>query len=161
AIVPTLANVLIGIALILLLLPLALVFVQSFNDVPQATMAGFRAFTLRWYAQLFSSGLYFDSFWGSLQLAAAPSLFTLLVSVCAAFSLVRTQFPGKTVLELFWMFPISLPQVAIGIGMLRLLQEFTALPTFVGLLAVHVMITLPFCIGLLRASVQQLDIAQE
>jgi putative spermidine/putrescine transport system permease protein len=35
------------------------------------------------------------------------------------------------------------------------------LPAFLGLLAVHVTITLPFCIGLLRASVQQLDRTQE
>ncbi len=39
---PVLYFVLLAAALILLLLPLGLVFVQSFNDVPQATMAGFR-----------------------------------------------------------------------------------------------------------------------
>ena len=161
AIMPPLARVVIGIALVLLLLPLALVFVQSFNDVPQATMAGFRAFTWRWYAQLFSTGLYFDSFWISLELALATSLVTVLLAATAAFALVRTQFYGKSMIEAFWMFPLSLPQVAIGIGMLRLLQIVTALPAFLGLLAVHVTITLPFCIGLLRASVQQLDRAQE
>lgn len=41
--------------------------------------------------------------------------------------------------------------------MLQLLQTFTALPVFLGLLLVYVTITLLFCIGLLRASVQQLD----
>ncbi|HXJ02642.1 MAG TPA: ABC transporter permease subunit, partial [Micropepsaceae bacterium] len=82
-------------------------------------------------------------------------------ATAAAFALVRTRFAGKSVVAAFWMFPISLPQVAIGIGMLRLLQFVTALPAFLGLLAVHVTITLPFCIGLLRASVQQLDRAQE
>ena len=66
-----------------------------------------------------------------------------------------------SVIETFWMFPIALPQIAIGIGMLRLLQTFTSMPAFLGLLAVHVTITLPFCIGLLRASVQQLDITLE
>ena len=152
-----LARAFIAIALVLLVLPLVLVLVQSFNDVPQATMAGFRGFTLRWYAQLVDSGLYFDSFWISLKLALATSLVTVLIATLAAFALVRTRFAGKTILEAFWMFPISLPQVAIGIGMLRLLQIFTALPVFVGLLAVHVTITLPFCIGLLRASVLQLD----
>jgi putative spermidine/putrescine transport system permease protein len=157
AVIPALARIFIAIALVLLLLPLGLVLVQSFNDVPQATMAGFRGFTLRWYAQLLNSGLYFDSFWISLKLAMATSLVTVLIAALAAFALVRTRFPGKSVLEAFWMFPISLPQVAIGIGMLRLLQIFTALPVFLGLLAVHVTITLPFCIGLLRASVQQLD----
>ncbi|HEX3485573.1 MAG TPA: ABC transporter permease subunit [Micropepsaceae bacterium] len=160
-IVPPLAYVLIAIAFVLLLLPLALVFIQSFNDVPQATMAGFRAFTLRWYRQLFDTGLYFDSFWVSLQLAAVTSVVTVVLATAAAFALVRTRFSGKPIVAAFWMFPLSLPQVAIGIGMLRLLQIVTALPAFLALLAVHVTITLPFCIGLLRASVQQLDRAQE
>jgi putative spermidine/putrescine transport system permease protein len=159
--VPALARILIAIALMLLLLPLALVFVQSFNDVPQATMAGFRAFTLRWYEQILSSGLYFDSFWTSLELAATTSLITVLIATAAAFALVRTQFRGKSAAAAFWMFPLSLPQVAIGLGMLRLLQMFTALPAFLSLVLVHVTIALPFCIGLLRASVLQLDLAQE
>ena len=161
AVMPALARVLIAIAFILLLLPLFLVIVQSFNDVPQATMAGFKGFTFRWYEQLIETGLYFDSFSVSLKLAFATSAITVGLAALASFALVRTKFPGKSLVEAFWMFPISLPQVAIGIGMLHLLQMFTALPAFFGLLAVHVVITLPFCIGLLRASVQQLDLALE
>jgi putative spermidine/putrescine transport system permease protein len=157
AAMPVFARLAIALALILLLLPLILVFVQSFNDVPQAAMAGFRRFTLRWYEQLIQNGLYFDSFWVSLKLAASTSLVTVLLATLAAFALVRTNFRGKAAVESFWMFPLALPQIAIGIGMLRLLQIFTALPAFLGLLLVHVTITLPFCIGLLRASVQQLD----
>jgi len=158
---PPLAKALGVAALALLLLPLVLVLIQSFNDVPQATAAGFRGFTLKWYAQLFGGGLYLDSFLTSLELAAAASLVTVALAVPAAFALVRTEFRGKSVLEAFWTLPIALPQVAIGIGMLRLLQTFTVLPAFIGLLAVHVIITLPFCIGLLRASVQGLDRSQE
>jgi len=161
AIVPPLAVAGIVLAGILLLLPLLLVLVQSFNDVPQATMAGFRAFTFRWYTQLFQNGLYFDSFAISLELAAATAVVTVILASLAAFALVRGQFFGKTALEVFWMLPISLPQVAIGLGMLRLLQIFIAIPAFAGLLLVHVTVTLPFCIGLLRASVQQLEVAQE
>jgi ABC-type spermidine/putrescine transport system permease subunit II len=157
AVIPILARVLIALALGLLLLPLVLVFVQSFNDVPQATMAGFKAFTLRWYVQLFTTGLYLDSFWVSLKLALATSVITVALATPAAFCLVRTQFLGQGAIAGFWLFPISLPQIAIGIGMLRLLEAFTALPAFLALLAVHVVITLPYCIGLLRASVMGLD----
>ncbi len=157
AVFPWLARILVVLALALLLLPLALVLIQSFNDVPQATMAGFRRFTWRWYAQLFGTGLYLDSFWVSLRLGVATSLITVLLAAPAAFCLVRTRFAGQTLLQGFWLLPISLPQIAIGVGMLRLLQMVTALPAFVGLLAVHVTITLPYCIGLLRASVLGLD----
>lgn len=157
AVVPVLAWIAVGAALLLLLLPLGLVIVQSFNDVPQAAMAGFRHFTLRWYQQLFADGLYLDSFWVSVKLAVGTSVVTVLLAALAAFALVRGKFRGKPVIEAFWLLPLALPQIAIGIGMLRLLQTFTSLPAFLGLLAVHVTITLPFCIGVLRASVQQLD----
>jgi putative spermidine/putrescine transport system permease protein len=161
AVAPFFVRLAVAISLLLLLLPLVLVFVQSFNDVPQAAIAGFRRFTFHWYQQLFQSGLYFDSFWVSLKLAASTSMVTVLLATLAAFAVVRTSFSGKSVVETFWIFPLALPQIAIGIGMLRLLQTFTALPAFLGLLAVHVTITLPFCIGLLRASVQQLDCTLE
>src|SRR6202035_652554 len=97
AILPVFARLCIATALLLLVLPLILVFVQSFNDVPQATMAGFRGITLRWYRQLFEDGLYFDSFWISLQLAVATSLVTIILATCAAFALVRTRFFGKSI----------------------------------------------------------------
>ena len=45
--------------------------------------------------------------------------------------------------------------------MLRLLQLFYTVPTFVGLMALHVVLVIPFSISLLVASVQQLDRAQE
>lgn len=157
AVLPVLSKVLVVLTLGLLLLPLALVFVQSFNDVPQAAMAGFKGFTLRWYRQLFASGLYLDSFWVSLKLAVAAALVTVLIATPAAFSLVRTRFFAQPLIAGFWLMPISLPQIAIGVGMLRLLQVWTALPAFVGLLAVHVTVTLPYCIGVLRASVLGLD----
>jgi putative spermidine/putrescine transport system permease protein len=45
--------------------------------------------------------------------------------------------------------------------MLRLLQWFTMLPAFLGILAVHVVMVAPFMLALLRASVVGLDRAQE
>ena len=59
-VVPAVARVLVVLGLLLFLLPLVLVFVQSFNDVPQAAMANFRGFTLKWYAALLQNTLYFE-----------------------------------------------------------------------------------------------------
>ncbi len=158
---PTLGRLLLAAALGLLLLPLALVCIQSFNDVPQATVAGFRAFTLKWYERVFTGGAYWDSLVVSAQLALAASIVSLALALPAAFALARRRFPGLPALSAFWMLPLSLPHVAIGVGMLRLLQLYTAVPPFLGLLAIHVVLILPFAISLLQASVEQLDRAQE
>ena len=140
-----------GRALLLLLLPLVLVCIQSFNDVPQATVAGFRAFTLKWYAaRAVRRGLSasLPSF-GPAGPASRPP-WRSRCALPAAFALARHRFRGLTALAAFWTLPLSLPHVAIGVGMLRLLQAYTALPPFLGLMAVHVVLMLPFCIACCR-----------
>ena len=158
---PVIGKLLLASSLLLLLLPLVLVMIQSFNDVPQATVAGFRAFTLKWYDRVLFGGAYAASFWISLQLAAATAVLAIGLALPAAFALSRHRFRGLTALSAFWTLPLSLPHVAIGVGMLKLLQAFTAIPPFLGMLAVHVVLVLPFSIALLQASVEQLDKAQE
>lgn len=158
---PIVGKVLLFMAFVLLLLPLALVCVQSFNDVPQATVAGFRSFTLKWYERVLFGGAYASAFWVSVQLAATTAVVAMSLALPAAFALVRWRFRGLGLLAAFWTLPLSLPHVAIGVGMLRLLQIYTSLPPFLGLVAVHVVLVLPFSIALLHASVEQLDKAQE
>jgi putative spermidine/putrescine transport system permease protein len=154
---PLLARLLLALALTLLLLPLVLVCVQSFNDVPQATVAGFRAFTLKWYEAVFTGGSYTGAFWNSVRVAAASTVVSLVLALPAAFALARAPFLGLTAIAAFWMLPLSLPHVIIGVGMLRLLQAFNTLPPFFGLMAVHVVLILPFAITLLAAAVAALD----
>ena len=158
---PVIGKLLLASSLLLLLLPLVLVMIQSFNDVPQATVAGFRAFTLKWYDRVLFGGAYAASFWISVQLAAATAVLAIGLALPAAFALSRHRFRGLTALSAFWTLPLSLPHVAIGVGMLKLFQAFTAIPPFLGMLAVHVVLVLPFSIALLQASVEQLDKAQE
>jgi putative spermidine/putrescine transport system permease protein len=151
------AKLLLVLAILLLLFPLTLVVVQSFNDVPQASVAGFRAFTFKWYAAALESSTYLRDARNSFDVALISMLCALFLALPASFALVRAEFPGKPAVTAFWMLPLALPHVAIAVGMLRLLQWFVAIPAFWGLVMVHVVLILPFCIAMLRTSVQQLD----
>jgi putative spermidine/putrescine transport system permease protein len=151
------AKTLLVAAILLLIFPLTLVVVQSFNDVPQASVAGFRAFTLKWYAAALESSTYLRDARNSFDVALVSMLCALALALPAAFALVRAEFPGKPAISAFWMLPLALPHVAIAVGMLRLLQWFVAIPAFWGLVMVHVVLILPFCVAMLRTSVMQLD----
>ncbi|WP_313617618.1 ABC transporter permease subunit [Agrobacterium sp.] len=155
------ARLLLFTSLGLLLLPLVLVCIQSFNDVPQATAAGFKGFTLKWYYAVLFNGAYADAFWVSVQLATVSVLVAIGLALPAAFALARFPFKGRSVLMTFWMLPLSLPHVAIGVGMLKLLQIYLIVPPFLGLVAIHVIVILPFAITLLTTSAMQLDRSQE
>jgi putative spermidine/putrescine transport system permease protein len=158
---PTLSRLLLVASLSLLLLPLALVCIQSFNDVPLATAAGFKGFTLKWYRAVLFDGNYTAAFLVSVRLAVVATLVAVALALPAAFALARYPFRWRNGLLAFWLLPLSLPHVAIGVGMLKLLQIYYVIPPFLGLVAIHVVVMLPFVITLLTASVLQLDRAQE
>lgn len=158
---PLVRRILTLCAIGLLVLPLILVSIQSVNNVPQGTSAAWKGFTLQWYETIFTARGYVESFWVSVRLAVLSMLVGLAIALPAAFALARFRFRGIRLLSTFWTLPLSLPGVAIGVGMLRLLQLFYTVPTFFGLMALHVVLIIPFCISLLTASVQQLDRAQE
>ena len=157
AVGPWLSRLLLGLALFLLLFPLLLVAVASVNNSPQASVAQFLGFTWRWYGAVWENPRYLSDAWVSVQLAMCCVLISLAIALPAAFALGRGRFRGREGLGAALMLPLALPGIAIGLGMLRLLQWFTALPPFLGLLAVHVVLVAPFMLALLRASVQQLD----
>jgi len=154
---PWLGRLLLLLGLALLLFPLLLVAVSSVNDSPQATVAQWRGFTWRWYALALENPRYLIDAWTSARLALATVGVALLIALPAAFALARGRFAGREALGALLMLPLALPGVAIGLGMLRLLQWFVALPPFLGILAVHVMLVAPFMLALLRASVGALD----
>lgn len=158
---PVLGRALLAAALTLLLFPLALVVVSSFNDTPQATVASFHGFTWRWYGRVWENPRYLEDARTSAVLALAAVALALGLSLPAAFALARGGGRGHGVLAAALMLPLALPGIALGLGMLRLLQWFTALPPFLGLLAVHVVLVAPFTLAILRASVAGLDRSQE
>jgi putative spermidine/putrescine transport system permease protein len=154
---PWIARLLWGLGIALLVFPLLLVVVASFNDTQQATVAGFKGFTWKWYAMIWANERYLGDFRTSIELALVTTLISLALALPAAFALVRGRFKGREALGALLMLPLALPGIAIGLGMLRLLQWFTAIPAFLGVLSVHVVLVAPFVLAMLRASVAQLD----
>lgn len=149
-----------GIAL--LITPLFFVVFNSFNDVPQATAAAWRGFTFKWYERvLFEGSSYLDAAFISAQLALASALAAIAVALPAAFAVVRRPSAVTATAGGFFLLPLALPGIAIALGVLRLLQWFVAIPPFLGLMLVHVVIVAPFTFVMLRAAVEALDIRIE
>ncbi len=159
---PWIGRALLAGGLFLLIFPLLMVVVNSVNNVPQATTAVWRGFTLRWYEAIFTQGSrYFDAAIISAQLAGAAILVAIAIALPAAFVLARRPSKGVFALNAFYMLPLALPGIALAIGMLKLLQIFVMVPPFLGLLLIHVVLIVPFTLAMLRATVLQLDVRLE
>lgn len=124
--------------------------------------------TLRWYANFFAQGRLIEGVVTSLIIASVATGVALLIGVPAAYALVRSNLPGRGFLAAFFLSPLNLPGLVLAIGILmfvvRVIQPYIDAP-IVGrlppLLAAHVIVTAPWVIRTVSASLQTADRAPE
>ena len=143
-----------------LLLPMAVIVGASFTTSDFLTFPP-RGLTLRWYAAFVRAPGWVDSFTLSLQLAAATTAVATAVGVPAALALARHAVPGHRWLSALFLSPLVLPQVVLGVGLLQYLSLAGLARTFGAILIGHVLLTLPYIIRSVMATLAGVDRALE
>ncbi|AGU47502.1 ABC transporter, permease protein [Variovorax paradoxus B4] len=160
----------------LLVVPLALTAVLSFNVYDPATGPKAGEFTLEHYAQVFTDSYYHGIFWRTFWISGLVTLICVLVGAPEAYVLSRMRNPWRSVLLLVVLAPLLVsvvvrafgwsmllgPEGAVngllrlaGIGPVKMLYTETA----VIVALVHVM--LPFMVIPVWTSLQKLDAGVE
>ena len=156
----------------LLLVPLALTAVLSFNVYDPATGPKSGEFTLAHYALVFSDSYYLGIFWRTFWVSALVTLICVLVGAPEAYVLSRMRNPWRSALLLVVLAPLLVSVVVrafgwsmllgpegavnallrlVGIGPVKILYTNAA----VVIALVHVM--LPFMVIPVWTSLQKLD----
>lgn len=143
-----------------LLAPAFVVIVSSFTAgaYPRFPPDGF---SLRWYAEAAGNDELVSALWLSLGLAVSAALLSTALGAMASFAIVRYEFPGRAALETFFMAPLSLPHLVLGLGLLQLFSSLRLPMSFVTLLLGHVLVVTPFAIRMVTASLARFDVALE
>jgi putative spermidine/putrescine transport system permease protein len=129
----------------LMLLPVAVVALVSFSADSFIVFPP-SGVSLRWYGQLFGNEALMRGLGLSLRLAATVSLLSLALGVPAAFAIQRGLAPGARALKAFFLAPLLLPTLVLGLALLMALQPLRLTATFAGLAMGHMLVTLPFVI---------------
>ncbi len=125
-------------------------------------------FTLRWYESFFAQPRLVAGVWNSLVVATVSTAVAVGLGVPAAYGLVRSDLPGRGVLMAFLLSPLNLPGLILALGILmfvaRLVQPLVDV-TLVGgrapLMAAHLIVTLPWVVRTVAASLETVDTAPE
>ncbi len=142
------------------LAPLAFVVVNSFNSASFNTFPP-SGFSLRWYEFVLGYAPFREGMVNSLMIAGASTLVALAAGILAALALVRGRIVGRSALRAFFLTPLIMPKVAIGIAVFILLIKLHLFGSLGSLILVHSMLALPFCIVLLTASLVSVNRTQE
>ncbi|SRR5579884_268865 len=138
------------------LAPALVVVIGSFNSAPSFPSA-FESFTLRWYRELLQHQEFMDSMRVSAIVAATAAAIATLLAVPAGFAFVRARFRYRDTLAAFFMAPLVIPQIVLGLAMLQLLNLFRVPITTVGLVLVHAVFVMPFVLRAMVTSLTHFD----
>jgi putative spermidine/putrescine transport system permease protein len=145
-------------AVLFLLAPLAVTLAVSFSSSPVFTLPA-PEWSLRWYERVPR----LENFWSalalSLQIALVSTLISLVIGTLAAISIERGSFRGKEALTTFMVSPLMMPGLVVGVAMVQMFRELGLRDAFVSLLIAHVVITLPFVVRNVLASLSLFDFA--
>lgn len=157
---------------VLMLIPLAMTVVLSFNafDPDKGTMPG--TFTLAHYLHVIQDPYYYGIFWRTIRLSVLVTLICILVGAPEAYILSRMRKPWRSIFLLIILAPLLVSVVvrafgwsmllspdglvndvlrSIGVGRIKLLYNETAIV----IALVHVM--MPFMVIPVWTSLQKLD----
>jgi putative spermidine/putrescine transport system permease protein len=145
-----------GSVYVLLALPAIIVIASSVSQTRFLTFPP-QGFTLAWYERAFQSQAFMGSLALSTQLAVAATLLALAIGTPAAYAIERRRFPGRDAFHAFVMSPMIVPLVVLAIGLLQLVTWLGLRQAFLRLLVGHVVITLPYVVRTMTASLALFD----
>jgi putative spermidine/putrescine transport system permease protein len=140
----------------LLMVPLAAIVATSFTTLSYVTFPP-QGFTLRWYGEALHKQEFLDSFVLSLGIALVTAVLATALGAPVAVALVRYRFPGRDLVNALFMSPLILPTVVIGIALLQFYNQLRIGSTAASLVLGHVIVTTPYAIRLIAASLTCLD----
>lgn len=143
-----------------LLAPLIVVVPISFSG-DNYMMFPPSSWSLKWYPAIFASGKMTAAFWTSLLLAIVVTSLSLLIGLPAAYALVRLKPRGSEALAALFTAPLLLPTIVLGLAILIVFSRYGLLASFQGLVAAHLVVTLPYAIRVLSTALATLPIAVE
>lgn len=144
-------RLLIVLLYLFLLGPLIVIVIVSFNNDAYLSFPPQR-WSLHWYGDLLANAAFVEGFRVSLILATATTALAIAIGVPAAFAISRHRFRGRDLVLSFFTLPLMVPGVVLGLGLLLVFSRLRLTATYPGLLAAHLIITLPYVIRTVATS---------
>lgn len=113
--------------------------------------------TLRWYWEALGRSEYMGALGRSLLIATAAATLATLLGTACAYALQRYRVAANAVLRATVLTPVMLPAILLGLAFLIAYSSMGIGGSMVGLLAAHVVSTVPFAVSLVMVGLQNVD----
>ncbi len=156
---PVLVRAYLGLILVFLYLPIAVMIVMAFNRSPLYELPV--VFDTVWFQALASNERLLKASLNSVALAIVNAVVATALGTMAALAFARYSFRGKTILQLLLFPPITIPWLIIGTSMLILFFWIGIGRGLHAMLLGHVALSLPYVIVVVGARLKSHGTALE
>lgn len=112
------------IGVIILLLPILVIALISFSvDGEWTTQIIPTSYTFEHYINLFTDSKTWGPIWNSIKMSTVAVIGNILFGVAAAYAMVRFDFKGKIMMDIFIMIPWALPGTVVAVNLISAFSE--------------------------------------
>jgi putative spermidine/putrescine transport system permease protein len=139
-----------------LIAPMIIVLVISFSSAPFLTFPP-PGFSLQWYKKLFGHSAWLDALITSVHIMLPTGFFATALGTAAAVGIARGRFPGASIVSGLLMAPVVVPVIITAAAMFGVFRGFGLYGTLTGLILAHTVLTVPYVVTTVLASLQMVD----
>ncbi len=145
---------------IFILAPIMAVIYYSFSPETRFVFPS-PGLSIKWYLNLIEYSEIKWSFFLSLSIVFYVIPISAALSIPAALAFVRYNFPGKSLLNLLFLSPLMIPTLILGLALLQVYSIHGLFDSKTGVVIAHVIITIPYFIRSVMASLYGFDSSLE
>lgn len=148
-------NIIIGIVLVFLFLPIFVLILFSFNT-SQLNIT-FEGFTLKWYGELLKNTTLLLALKNTLIVAIVSTAVSTVIGTISAYGLYKYDFPLKKLVNKLLYIPVVIPEIVLGISLLAIYTVFKLELGMMTLILAHISFSIPFVIINVRNVLEHMD----
>jgi spermidine/putrescine transport system permease protein len=147
----------VGLVVLYLVLPIAVIALFSFNDTVSKSNLVWHGFTFKyWLNPLGVPGLG-DALLTSLRIAFSSTAVATVLGTLIAIALVRYEFRGKGLANLLIFLPMATPEIVLGASLLTLFVQVGQPRSELTILIAHIMFNISYVVVTVRARLAGFD----
>lgn len=117
--------------------------------------------SLRWFRAILDNPRFIDAFFFSLGLGALSATVAIVLAIPGALALSRYRFRGRDAVMAFFLSPLMIPHVVLGLAFLKYYTAIGLVGTYAGLVIAHVVLVMPYALRLVLSSATGMDASLE
>ncbi len=149
-------NVFVFLMAVFIIAPIVLVVLTSFSSSDYISFPP-QGFSVKHYLAAAQHSQFVNAFVTSIVTALSAATLALILGAMAAVGLARYDFPGRGFIQGFLVSPLMIPALVMGITLLHFYSALFIRPSVMTIIAGHMVITVPYAVRLLTASLAGID----